>query len=79
MVLIMVMFHVLVTALCIGAIVSVVVFVPMTIYTIPYLLWVGNENTKGKHLDKKKESAFRSARNATRLYKAKLTGHEPIF
>lgn len=79
MVLIMVMFHVLVAALCIGAIVSVVVFVPLTLYTIPYALWIGTQNLKGKHLDKKKESAFRAARNATRLYKAKLTGHEPIF
>lgn len=79
MVLIMVMFHVLVAALCIGAIVSVVVFVPLFLYTLPYDLWIGFQNTKGKQLDKKKEPIFRAARNATRLYKAKLTGHEPIF
>lgn len=79
MILIVVMLKVLVFALCAGVLISVIVFVPLTLYTIPYALWVGSQNTRGKHLDKKKESIFRAARNATKLYKAKLTGHEPIF
>ena len=79
MILIVGMLKVLVVALCAGVLISVIVFVPLTLYTIPYALWVGSQNTRGKHLDKKKESIFRAARNATKLYKAKLTGHEPIF
>lgn len=79
MVLIVVMLKVLVFALCAGAVISVLVFVPLTLYTIPYALWIGGQNTIGKQLDKKKEPIFRAARNATKLYKAKLTGHEPIF
>lgn len=79
MTLIWVMLKVLVFALCAGAVISVLVFVPLFLYTIPYALWIGAQNTKGKQLDKKKEPIFRAARNATKLYKAKLTGHEPIF
>lgn len=74
-----VMLKVLVFALCAGAVISVLVFVPLFLYTLPYDLWIGFQNTKGKQLDKKKEPIFRAARNATKLYKAKLTGHEPIF
>jgi hypothetical protein len=79
MTLIWVILKVLVFALCAGAIISVLVFVPLTLYVIPYTLWVGSQNTKGKQLDKKKEPVFQAVRNATKLYKAKLTGHEPIF
>lgn len=79
MTLIVVMLKVLVFALCAGAVLAVLVFVPLAIYGIPYSLWVGTQNLKGKHLDKKKEPFFRTVRNATILYKAKLTGHEPIF
>ena len=74
-----VMLKVLVFALCAGAVISVLVFVPLVLYTLPYDLWIGFQNTKGKQLDTKKEPIFRAARNATKLYKAKLTGHEPIF
>lgn len=79
MTLIFVMIKVLVFALCLGAIVSVLVFVPLTLYVIPYCLWVGSQNTRGKQLDKKKESVFRSTKNATKLYKAWITRREPTF
>jgi hypothetical protein len=83
MVVIMVMLKVLLFALCAGAIIGVVfavlILFPLTLYTIPYSLWIGSQNCIGKHLDKKKEKFFRTVRNATRLYKAKLTGREPIF
>ncbi|PWM25633.1 MAG: hypothetical protein DBX48_06355 [Limosilactobacillus fermentum] len=79
MTLILVMLKVLVFALCVGAIVSVIVCVPLALYGIPYCLWVGRQNTMGKHLDKKKESVFRTAKNATKFYKAWITRQEPIF
>ena len=70
---------VLIIALFVGAALAVLIYVPLFFYTLPYDLWIGVQNTKGKHLDKKKEPIFRAARNATRLYKAKLTKKEPIF
>lgn len=79
MVIFWVMIKVLIAALCIGAAIAVIVFVPLTIYTIPYALWVGFENNVGRQTDKKKESVFRSARNATRLYKAWITRQKPTF
>lgn len=79
MVIIWVMLKVLVFALCAGAVVSAVVLIPITLYTIPYDLWIGCQNTVGKQMDKKKEPLFHAAKNATKLYKAKLTGREPIF
>jgi fatty acid desaturase len=79
MVLFAVMFKVIVFALCAGAAIAVLVFVPLMIYAIPYCLWVGSQNTKGKHKDKKDEAFKNTIRNATKLYKAKLSGREPIF
>lgn len=74
-----VMINVLVFALCVGAIIAVLVYVPLTLYVIPYALWVGSQNTRGRHLDKKKEHVFRSARNATKLYAAWIGRREPTF
>lgn len=81
MTLIIVMLKVLVFALCAGAIVSVIVFVPLCLYVIPYALWVGSEQTMGRQKDKLKkgESAFRTAKYATKLYKAWITRQEPTF
>lgn len=79
MVIFWVMIKVLIAALCIGAAVSVIVFVPLCIYAIPYSLWVGRENTMGRHKDKTKESVLQTAKNATKLYKAWLTRQKPTF
>lgn len=79
MIIFSVMIKVLVFALCAGAIVSAAILIPTALYTLPYDLWIGCQNTKGKQMDKKKEPLFHAAKNATILYKAKLTGHEPIF
>jgi hypothetical protein len=81
MVIFTVMFKVLIFALCIGAIVAVLVFVPLGIYSIPYALWVGCENTKGRQKDKLKkgESIFYTAKCATKLYKAWITRQKPTI
>lgn len=76
---------ILVFALCIGALLglalSIVIFVPLTIYSIPYILWVGNQNTRGKYkeLCQKDEGVFKCAKRATKLYKAWITHKEPTF
>ncbi len=81
MVFISAILHVLVFALCAGAVISVVVLVPLGIYVIPYALWIGFEQQKGKHKDKlqKGQSIFRIAKDATKLYKAWITRREPTF
>lgn len=79
MVFFIVAIKVLLFALCLGAGIAVLVFVPITIYIIPYCLWVGTQNTVGKHLDKKNEKLSRMAKNATKLYKAWITRQEPSF
>lgn len=79
MVMLIVMLKVIVFGLCLGAAVSVLVLVPLFFYTIPYTLWVGRENTMGRQKDKKKESIFSAARNASRLYKAWIMRQTPTF
>lgn len=79
MVFFVVAIKILVFALCLGAALAVLIFVPLAIYVIPYALWVGNENTSGRQKDKKNESVFRSAKNATKLYKAWITHQKPTL
>ncbi|WP_018752676.1 hypothetical protein [Paenibacillus sanguinis] len=72
-------FKVLVFALCAGAIIAVLIFVPLAIYVTPYTLWVGFQNNAGKHLDKKKEKNWKAAKNATKLYASWITRKKPSF
>lgn len=63
---------------CVGAILSVLVFVPIFLYALPYFCWLGVQKAKGRYTDKGGDiDGLRiSARNATRLYKHWLTGKE---
>ncbi len=70
---------VLIFALCAGAVISFIVFVPLFIYTIPYAWWLGGQYEIGKHKDKKKDNFFRSVKNATILYKSWISKKEPTF
>ena len=79
MTMILVMFKVAVFALCVGVAVSVIILLPVFLYTIPYDLWIGFQNNKGKQMDKKKEGVFRSAKNSTKLYKAWILRKEPTI
>lgn len=62
-----------------GVVLAALVFIPATIYVIPYWFWTIDQNSKGRHKDKKKEKLSRSIRNATRLYAAWITRREPTF
>lgn len=72
------MLYVLVASLAIGLIVSIIIFVPLTIYVIPFSLWVGFQNNKGKYRDLK-SGIFSDARNATELYKSWIIHKDPVF
>ena len=72
-------FHVLIFALAIGFSVSIIVFVPLTIYIIPFCLWVGFQNNKGRYKELKKGNAFRMACNASTLYKSWIFHKAPVF
>lgn len=69
----------LIFALCAGVVISFLVFVPLTIYNIPYCLWVGNQHTLGRHKDKMKEGVFKTTKHATILYKSWILRKEPTF
>lgn len=71
--------HVLIFALCAGVVVSILIFVPLGIYAIPYCLWVGNENGAGRQLDKKKEKFTQTIKNATKLYSAWIHKRKPTL
>lgn len=66
-------------ALCLGAVISFIIFVPLAIYCIPYALWLGTQHTKGKYLDRKKEKVFATAKHATILYSYWIRGKKPTF
>ena len=79
MIIFTVMIYIIVFALCAGAVISVLIFVPTVIYNTPYWFWLSGQNSRGKLKDLKNESLFKSFRNATRLYKAWITGQKPTF
>jgi len=64
-------------ALCAGAVISFIIFVPLAIYCIPYWLWLGSQNTKGRGLDRKKDKPFKAAKHATILYSHWIRGKKP--
>lgn len=72
-------FKILIIGLCVGAIISVLVFVPLSIYIIPYALWMGNQHSLGRHLDKKQEKFWSIVRNATKLYASWISRKKPSF
>lgn len=72
-------FHVLMFALAAGFAVSIIVFVPLTIYIIPFCFWVGFQNNKGKYRNLKEGSCFQMAQNATALYKSWILHKAPVF
>lgn len=72
-------FTVLIWAVGLGVAASIVVFVPLTIYVIPYELWVGNEQQMGRQKDKRKEKAFQAVKNATKLYGAWIRHQKPVL
>lgn len=72
-------FYVLIAALGIGIAVSIIIFVPLTIYIIPFCLWTGFQNTKGKYKELAQGNCFHMARNATCLYKSWILRKAPEF
>lgn len=69
----------IILALCVGTVFAIIIAVLLMIFVTPYALWVGAKNTKGEHMDKKKEPVSQSLRNATKLYKSWITKTEPTF
>lgn len=72
-------FHILVLTLAVGFSVSIVIFVPLTLYIVPFCLWTGFQNNRGRHKDLRTGNVFRMARNATALYKSWIFRKAPAF
>lgn len=70
---------ILFTIFCFGVVLALVIVIPLFIYSIPYALWCGTLNGKRILKDSKKESFFRTVRNATILYKSWILKKEPKF
>lgn len=66
-------------AVALGLIVAVPLFIILTVYQIPYALWIGSQNVKGEQLDKKTEPLQSSLKNATKLYKCWIFGKSPTL
>ena len=69
----------IITGAGIAVILAIAIGIPMTIYVIPYCLWIGGQNNIGKHKDKKKETPINTVKNATKLYKCWIRKQEPNF
>lgn len=64
--------------LCLGVILSVIVLVPLTIYLLPYLGWLGIQQSRGYYTDNPitKDGFMVGAKKATKLYRHWITGQE---
>lgn len=58
--------------------IALAIILLLFLYSIPYIFWIGAQNYKGQHLDKKDEGFGSTIKNATKLYKSKFT-HKPAF
>lgn len=72
-------FYILFFALAVGFSVSIIVFVPLTIFIIPFCLWVGFQNNKGQYKELKTGNVFHMAMNASILYKSWIFHKTPMF
>lgn len=67
-------------SLMLGAIVSFLYWIPLTVYLIPYTLWLGFQNTKGMYEDiSVQESMLHNVKNATKVYFSFITGRKPLL
>jgi len=71
-----VVIHVLLFALCAGAVIAVLVYVPLFIYTIPYAWYCGEQEAKGYKVEK--VPFMQTVKDAKAYYKQKkLAKKEP--
>ncbi len=65
-------------SLILGIVISFLYFVPLTLYSIPYILWLGSQNTKGMYRNiSVQESTWNNVKNATKVYLSFITGRKP--
>ena len=64
---------------CAGVVISLIVVVPLFIYTIPYSFWCGTLKGKKLMTNFEKQSFFKGVKNATTLYKSWILKKEPKF
>lgn len=72
-------YYILIFSLAIGFLFSIVIFVPIAIYIIPFCLWVGHQNCIGKYRELREGGVFRTIRHATALYISWILHRTPVF
>lgn len=70
------------TVICVsfilGIVISFLYFVPLTLYSIPYILWLGSQSTKGMYQDiSVQKSTWSNVKNATKVYLSFIIGRKP--
>ncbi len=53
--------------------------IPLFLYTVPYILWLGSQRTRGRYQNVPAEGLLKNIRNATRVYLSFLTGKKPAL
>lgn len=65
-------------AFVLGVLLSFLYYVPLTLYSIPYILWIGYQNTKGMYQNiSVQEGVWKNCKNATKVYISFFTGKKP--
>lgn len=62
-----------------GAFIIFVFIIPPTIYSIPYLFWLGKQHCAGRYKDIGDRGIYGTAANATRFYISLFSGNLPVL
>lgn len=72
-------FYVLSIGFLLGAAIIFLFIIPPTLYSIPYLFWLGKQHCAGRYTDIKDRGIYGTAANATRLYVSFFIGKRPVL
>lgn len=72
-------FNLLFTVLSFSFAFAICIFIPLTIYLIPFSFWCGTFKGKKYNQDLKKQSIFKTIKNASILYSSWILKKEPKF
>lgn len=73
-------FHVLCFSFFAGIVLSFLYYVPTTLYTVPYILWLGFQHNKGQYKDiDAGRGIWKDVWDATKVYAAWTTRRKPVL
>jgi len=73
-------YHVLCFTFFVGIVFCILFYVPTTLYTIPYILWLGFQHNKGQYKDiDVGRGMWKDVSDATKVYAAWVSRRKPIL